>query len=96
LHTEAMARAPKARATKEQGTVLPGSIVSLDKWTQQTGVAPVTVWRWRNKGWLSVSNIAGKLYLTTEALLEFERRLKNGEFAKEPTVPKRYGSGGAS
>jgi hypothetical protein len=65
-------------------------IVSLVDWRASVGVSSATCWRWRKKGWLEVTNIAGKNYITSEADSEFQRRATAGEFAKEPVVPKRH------
>jgi hypothetical protein len=50
------------------------AVVSLSRWLEQVGVTPCTAWRWRKKGWLKTSNIAGRQYLTQEAIDEFHRR----------------------
>ena len=43
----------------------------------------------RKKGWLTTVNIAGRQYLTDEAIAEFKRRSEAGEFAKKHTVPAK-------
>ncbi len=49
------------------------------------GRTPVTIWRWQKLGWLDASvNIAGKPYLTREAICKFNTRAAAGEFAKAP------------
>ncbi len=63
-------------------------IVSLHKFCQEAGISDVTAWRWRKAGWLSTVNIAGRRYLTGEAVADFLRRVEAGEFAKEHKVPK--------
>jgi predicted site-specific integrase-resolvase len=67
------------------------AVISLSKWLEQVGVTPVTAWRWRRKGWLKTINIAGRQYLTQEAIDEFHRRAVAGEFAQEHKVPSRRG-----
>ena len=62
-------------------------ILSLSRWIEQTGITPVTAWRWRRKGWLTTINIAGRQYVTQAAQQEFARRASAGEFAKEHQVP---------
>jgi len=52
-------------------------------------MSDVTAWRHRKKGWLKTVNIAGRVYLTTEAIAEFERRAEAGEFAKFHKTPSR-------
>ena len=56
---------------------------------EEVGVTACTVWRWRKKGWLKTVNIAGRQYLTQEAIDEFNRRAVAGEFAQEHKFPKR-------
>ena len=64
-------------------------ILSLHKFCELAGISDVTAWRWRNNGWLTTVNIAGRPYLTDKALSDFMRRAEAGEFAKEPRVPNR-------
>ena len=63
------------------------AVISLNKWLSEVGVTPVTAWRWRKRGWLKTVNIAGRQYLTQEAIDEFRRRAVAGEFAQEHRVP---------
>jgi predicted site-specific integrase-resolvase len=65
------------------------TVVSLSKWLEQIGVTSCTAWRWRKKGWLKTINIAGRQYLTQEAIDEFQRRAKAGEFSQVHKVPSR-------
>ncbi len=67
------------------------AVVSLSRWLAGVGVASCTAWRWRKKGWLKTVNIAGRQYLTREAIEEFERRALAGEFAQDSHVPVRKG-----
>jgi predicted site-specific integrase-resolvase len=66
-----------------------GAVISLNRWLAQVGVTPITAWRWRKRGWLKTVNIAGRQYLTQEAIEEFRRRAVAGEFAQEHIVPSR-------
>jgi predicted site-specific integrase-resolvase len=66
-----------------------GGVISLNRWVAQVGVTQVTAWRWRKHGWLKTVNIAGRQYLTQEAIEEFRRRAVAGEFAQEHKVPSR-------
>lgn len=70
-----------------------GGLVALSRWCAKVGLAPITAWRFRKRGWLKTVNIAGRVYLTDEAIKEFTKRAEAGEFAKEHKVPKltRYG-----
>jgi predicted site-specific integrase-resolvase len=63
------------------------AVISLSKWLEQIGVTPCTAWRWRKKGWLKTVNIAGRQYLTQEAIDEFHNRAVAGEFAQVHKVP---------
>jgi len=73
---------------------IPGAaVVSLAGWLEQVGVTPCTAWRWRKKGWLKTVNIAGRQYLTQEAIDEFHRRAGVGDFSQVNKVPSRKESG---
>jgi len=65
-------------------------LVSTAAFARQIGRTPVTLWRWQKLGWLDASvNIAGKPYLTREAIDRFTRRAAAGEFARAPHAPRR-------
>jgi hypothetical protein len=67
---------------------IPGpAVVSLSRWLEQVGVTTCTAWRWRKRGWLKTVNIAGRQYLTQEAIDEFHRRTSTGEFSQVNKVP---------
>ena len=71
---------------------MPGAaVISLTRWLKQVGVTTCTAWRWRKRGWLKTINIAGRQYLTQEALDEFHRRASAGEFSQVNYVPKPRG-----
>ena len=70
------------------------TVISLSKWLEQVGVTHITVWRWRKRGWLKTVNIAGRQYLTQEAIDEFHRRVVAGEFAQEHKTPSRKNGSG--
>ena len=73
---------------------MPGAaVISLTRWLKQVGVTTCTAWRWRKRGWLKTINIAGRQYLTQEALDEFHRRASAGEFSQVNYVPKPRGAG---
>jgi hypothetical protein len=70
------------------------AIVSLQEWLADTGVTACTGWRWRKKGWLKTVNIAGRQYLTQDAIDEFTRRAAAGDFAQVHKVPApQHGEG---
>ena len=66
---------------------LNSAVISLSKWLEDVGITSCTAWRWRKKGWLKTINIAGRQYLTQEAIDEFHRRAVTGEFAQVHKVP---------
>jgi hypothetical protein len=70
----------------EQATT---TVISLSKWLEQVGVTSCTAWRWRKKGWLKTINIAGRQYLTQNAIDEFHRRATAGEFSQPHKIPSR-------
>lgn len=63
--------------------------LSLDKFLHDTGISPVTAWRYRQRGWLRTVNICGRHYVPREAIVEFNSRAAKGEFSKAPTRPVR-------
>ena len=65
-------------------------LIALNVWLKQVGVTTTTAWRWRRRGWLRTVNVAGRVYITREAIEEFTRRAESGEFEKEHRVPTRY------
>ena len=63
--------------------------MAFNAWLQEVGVTSVTGWRWRRNGWLKTVNIAGRQYISHDAIQDFTRRAQSGEFEKEHKVPKR-------
>lgn len=61
--------------------------LSLDKFMEQSGLSPVTCWRYRKRGWLETVVIANRHYVTREAIAEFNRRATAGEFAGNLSNP---------
>jgi len=66
-----------------------GDLVSYDRWLRGIGKTPPTGWRWRRRGWIETVNIAGRLYISRAAIVEFERRAAAGEFSKIHVTPNR-------
>ncbi len=63
-------------------------LIALRRFRADLDVAPCTPWRWIKKGWLGKpQNIGGRLYLTLEQVLEFERRAAAGEFSRDIRPP---------
>jgi hypothetical protein len=54
--------------------------LALDLYVRQSGLSPTTCWRYRKKGWLRTIVIAGRHYVTREAIAEFNERAGRGEF----------------
>jgi len=75
--------------TSQQTAPANRPIISVNRFSQEAGISPITAWRWRRKGWLATVNIAGRPYLTGEAVADFLRRAEAGEFAQEHKVPRR-------
>jgi hypothetical protein len=59
--------------------------IALNAWLDRLGRSETTGYRWRRRGWLNTTTIAGKHYLSPQNLADFERRAEAGEFA---TVPR--------
>ena len=76
-------------AKGEQAAIDSDPPIALDKFIEQSGLSPVTVWRYRRAGWLNTLNICGRHYLSRSEIARFNARAAAGEFAKEPTKPKR-------
>lgn len=73
-------------------------MLSPERYTEQTGLSPTTLWRYRKKGWLAVVNICGRFYITRAEIARFNARATAGEFADEvqkPCGPKSRREGGA-
>ena len=76
-------------ASSSSSIPIGATVISLSKWLEQIGVTQCTAWRWRKKGWLKTINIAGRQYLTQEAIDEFNRRAVAGDFAQIHKSPSR-------
>jgi hypothetical protein len=66
-------------------------MMSLDKFSEQTGLSAVTVWRYRKKGMLRTVNICGRQYILRAEVARFNERTAAGEFAKPPNHPRKSG-----
>ena len=67
----------------------PVALMALSKFARESGISPVTLWRWRRLGWLQTLNVAGRQYISGQAIAEFQRRAEAGEFAKVHVVPQK-------
>ena len=61
--------------------------ISLDAFGRESGLSPSTLWRYRRAGWLNTITIAGRHYITREAIAEFNTRAAAGEFAGSVSNP---------
>jgi hypothetical protein len=60
------------------------------RWLAQVGASRSTGWRWRRDGLIETFSIAGRVYVSDEAVGKFFSRAKAGEFSKKsgrPTGP---------
>ena len=65
------------------------AIQSFQSFCRGASISDVTGWRMRKKGWIETINIAGRPYVTADAIDKFLARATAGEFSKAPTVPRR-------
>jgi len=63
--------------------------LSLDRFCEQTGLSPVTAWRFQKLGWLKTHLLSNRRYILATDLVDFNRRLAAGEFAGKTGNPKR-------
>jgi hypothetical protein len=68
---------------------VPSPLRSLSGLLNEMGVAPVTGWRWRQRGWLKTIVIAGRHYVSSDAIAEFQRRAEAGEFSGLVRSPRQ-------
>ena len=64
-----------------------GRMRTFKSYLNELGRSATTGWRWRQNGWISVIQIAGKLYISEEQIAAFERRAIAGEFARDILPP---------
>ncbi len=75
-------------STKSEATPTSG-LVSFETWLREIDKTPATGWRWRQRGWIETVNIAGRLFVSREAIAEFEKRAAAGELSKVHKTPSR-------
>jgi hypothetical protein len=61
--------------------------MALDKFIEQTGLSPVTIWRFRKKHFLRTVNICGRHYVLRSEIARFNSRALAGEFSKPCNRP---------
>jgi len=81
LRDRARLTPPLGMKTKPSDSSTEG-LVTLDKFLKETGLSHTTGWRYRNRGWLKVINIAGRHYVAKSEIARFIRRARSGEFAQ--------------
>jgi hypothetical protein len=89
---EAMSR----REAREVSTPQRPRLRPYSAFLAELGKTSCTGWRYARLGWVTLTNIAGKNYISQEVEDAFLRRAQAGEFARKPTVPHRGRNGGAS
>jgi hypothetical protein len=62
-------------------------LMALDKFIEQTGLSPVTIWRFRKKEFLQTVNICGRHYVLRSEIARFNSRALAGEFSKPCSRP---------
>ena len=68
------------------------ALIPITTLIRQLDISRVTLWRWRDRGWLSTVNVAGAQFVTAEELAKFKARAAAGEFAKQRGNFKRKGA----
>jgi len=69
------------------------NLLAFDRWLKDIDKTPATGWRWRKRGWINTVNICGRVFVSRQAIADFERRAAAGEFAKQHITPKRSPGG---
>jgi hypothetical protein len=67
--------------------------MALDKFIEQTGLSPVTIWRFRKKKFLQTVNICGRHYVLRSEVARFNSRALAGEFSKPFARPSATSAG---
>jgi hypothetical protein len=62
--------------------------IPLEKYIEESGLSRTTAYRYRKAGVLKCINIAGRWYISREAIAEFNRRADAGEFAGKTQHPR--------
>lgn len=59
-----------------------GDLVPFESWLASLSRSKTSGWRYRKQGLISTVEIMGRIFVSRDAILEFERRAAAGEFAK--------------
>jgi hypothetical protein len=73
--------------TSKTATTTAPALQRYDGWLASIPASSTTGWRWRKENKIQTINIAGRQYITAEAIAEFLARAQAGEFAKEHKTP---------
>lgn len=57
--------------------------IALDRFAEISGLSRVTLYRYRQRGWLKTHAIGNRQYVLAADVAEFNRRAEAGEFASE-------------
>ncbi len=63
------------------------SLQRYDAWLRTIPASSTTGWRWRKENMIRTLNIAGRVYVSSDAIAEFLTRAERGEFAQEHKTP---------
>jgi hypothetical protein len=58
------------------------SLVPFNSFLKSNGRSASCGWRWRQQGWITTVNIAGRLYVSQDEVDRFQQRAAAGEFSK--------------
>lgn len=75
-------------STKTEQNALP-ALMTYDSWLKSIPASSTTGWRWRREKMVETINIAGRVYISREAIARFLSRAAAGEFEKRHVVPTR-------
>jgi len=60
--------------------IVAAPFVSMTRFAGAVGLAPITLRRFESRGWLKVTVMGGRKYITAADQVEFMRRMVAGEF----------------
>lgn len=66
--------------TKTQESSRHGSLTPIRAWRDGLGISATTSWRFRRRKWIVTITIGGRVFVSQDAIADFERRAAAGEF----------------
>lgn len=63
------------------------TVRALDKFTEDLGISPGCMWKWRKLGLIKTHNCHGRQFISAAEAERFVQRLEAGEFARAKKVP---------